>query len=82
MGDGYYYIQYGPDTLYLSIIMDLFNNEIVAYKLYTHQQVPLVIDTLSEALEIRGNPKGVIIHSDKGSVYASYAYQNRIKSSQ
>jgi putative transposase len=31
------YIQYGPDTLYLSTIMDLFNNEIVAYKLYTHQ---------------------------------------------
>jgi putative transposase len=28
------YIQYGPDTFYLSTIMDLFNNEIVAYKLY------------------------------------------------
>ncbi|MCD8501685.1 MAG: IS3 family transposase [Bacillaceae bacterium] len=73
------YIQYGPDTLYLSTIMDLFNNQIVAYKLYTHQQTSLVIDTLNEALEKRGNPDGVIIHSDQGSVYTSYAYQNRVK---
>ncbi|MCS1350520.1 IS3 family transposase [Mechercharimyces sp. CAU 1602] len=73
------YIQYGSDTLYLSTIMDLFNNQIIAYKLYTHQQIPLVMDTLSEALEKRGNPKRVIIHSDQGSVYTSYAYQNQIK---
>lgn len=73
------YIQYGSSTLYLSTIIDLFNNEIVAYKLYTHQQTPLVIDTLSEALEARGNPKGVVIHSDQGSVYTSYSYQKLVK---
>ncbi len=73
------YIQYGPNTLYLSTIMDLFNNQIVAYKIYTHQQIPLVVDTLNEALQKRGNPKGVIIHSDQGTVYTSYAYQNLIK---
>lgn len=73
------YIQYGPETLYLSTMMDLFNNEIVAYKLYRHQQSPLVLHTLEEALEKRGNPKGVIVHSDQGSVYTSYIYQNRIK---
>jgi putative transposase len=73
------YIQYGPKTLYLSTIIDLFNNQIVAYKLYTHQQIPLVVDTLKEALQKRGNPKGVIIHSDQGSVYTSYTYQNLIK---
>jgi putative transposase len=59
--------------------MDLFNNQIVSYKLYTHQQISLVIDTLDEALEKRGNPKGVILHSDQGSVYSSYAFQSRIK---
>ena len=36
------YIQYGSSTMYLSTIMDLFNNEIVAYKMYDHQQTPLV----------------------------------------
>ncbi|UGB29282.1 IS3 family transposase [Metabacillus sp. B2-18] len=73
------YIQYGSSTLYLSTIIDLYNNQIVSYKLYTHQQTPLVIDTLKEALEVRGNPKGVIIHSDQGSVYTSYSFQNFVK---
>lgn len=73
------YIQYGSATLYLSTIMDLFNNEVVAYKLYDHQQTPLVMDTLKEALIVRGNPVGVIVHSDQGSVYTSYAYQDCVK---
>lgn len=38
-----------------------------------------MLHTLEEALEKRGNPKGVIVHSDQGSVYTSYIYQNRIK---
>ncbi|WP_412766094.1 hypothetical protein [Shouchella miscanthi] len=29
-------MQYEPATFYLSTIIDLFNNQIVAYKLYTH----------------------------------------------
>ena len=73
------YIQYGSVTLYLSAIMDLYNNEIVAYKLYNHQQTPLVMDTLREAIIARGNPQGVIVHSDRGNVYTSYAYQNALK---
>ena len=73
------YIQYGSTTLYLSTILDLFNNEIVAYKLYDHQQTPLVIDTLEDALQSRGNSEGIIIHSDQGSVYTSYAYQDFVK---
>lgn len=73
------YIQYGSETLYLSTIMDLYNNEIVAYKLYNHQQTSLVIDTLEEALAKRNNPQGIIIHTDQGSVYTSYSYQNYLK---
>lgn len=73
------YIQYGSITKYLSTIMDLFNNEIVAYKLYDHQQTPLVIDTLKLALATRKNPEGVIVHSDQGSVYTSYTFQNFVK---
>ncbi len=74
------YIQYGSTTKYLSTIMDLFNNEIIAYKLYEHQQTPLVIDTLKIALENRNYPEGVILHSDQGSVYTSYAFQEFVKS--
>lgn len=73
------YIQYGSTTKYLSTIMDLFNNEIVAYKLFNHQQIPLIVETLKAALIARDYPEGVIIHSDQGTVYTSYAYQNLIK---
>lgn len=73
------YIQYGNETLYLSSIMDLYNNEIVAYKLYNHQQTPLVVDTLEMALCNRNHPEGVIVHSDQGSVYTSYTFQNYVK---
>src|SRR5699024_10910090 len=73
------YIQYGSTTKYLSTIMDLFNNEIVEYKLFRHQQTPLIIETLKADLISRDYPKGVIIHSDQGTVYTSYAYQNLIK---
>jgi putative transposase len=59
--------------------MDQFNNEVIAYKLYEHQQTSLVIDTLKAALIATGHPKGVIIYSDQGSVYTSYAYQQLVK---
>lgn len=54
---------------------DLYNNEIVAYRMYDHQQTPLVLDTLKEALERRSYPNGVITHSYQGSIYTSYAFQ-------
>ena len=73
------YIQYGSEILYLSTIMDLYNNEIIAYKVYNHQQTPLVADTLNDALKKRNHPEGVIVHSDQGSVYTSYVFQNQLK---
>lgn len=69
------YIPYGNTVQYLSTIIDLYNNEIVAFKLYDHQQVPLVLDTLKEALARRAYPTGVLLHSDQGSVYTSHAFQ-------
>lgn len=73
------YIKYGNIPLYLSTILDLYNNEIVAYELYDHQQTPLVMDTLKAASKARNYPEGVIVHSDQGSVYTSYVYQNYLK---
>lgn len=73
------YIQYGNRTLYLATILDLFNNEVVAYKLYDHQKTPLVMDVLQTALKARNYPAGVTVHSDQGSVYTSYVYQNYVK---
>lgn len=40
----------------------LFNNEIVSYKLYNHQQTSLVIDTLEEALPLLFTPTKVVVY--------------------
>jgi putative transposase len=72
------YLTYGSTMLYLSTIMDLYNNEIVAYRISTKQDLQLVMDTLKEAVELR-KPVGLMLHSDQGSVYTSYAFQNLAK---
>lgn len=72
------YLPYGSTMLYLSTIIDLYNNEIVAYQISTKQDIHLVLGTLRQAVE-RNKPEGVILHSDQGAVYTSYAFQNLAK---
>ncbi|MHC5218649.1 IS3 family transposase, partial [Enterococcus sp. LJL128] len=69
------YLPYGEKMLYLSSIMDLYNGEIVAFKISDKQTVSLAVETL-EQLEL---PKGVLLHSDQGSIYTSYAYYQLCK---
>ncbi|HCW8309792.1 TPA: IS3 family transposase [Staphylococcus aureus] len=64
------YLPFGHSMLYLSSIMDIYNGEIVAYKIDDKQDQRLVNDTLNQ-IDI---PEGCILHSDQGSVYTSYAY--------
>ena len=64
------YLPFGHSMLYLSSIMDIYNGEIVTYKIDDKQDQSLVNDTLNQ-IDI---PEGCILHSDQGSVYTSYAY--------
>ncbi|ETD10557.1 hypothetical protein HMPREF1276_01645 [Staphylococcus aureus subsp. aureus KPL1845] len=64
------YLPFGHSMLYLSSIMDIYNGEIVAYKIDDKQDQSLVNDTLNQ-IDI---PEGCILHSDQGNVYTSYAY--------
>ena len=45
------YIHTGQGVLYLSVIRDLFDNSIVAYKTGTNQSVNLVLDTIRLAMQ-------------------------------
>lgn len=73
------YLPYGNSMLYLSTIMDLYNNEIVAFKVSSTQDTHLVLETLRVALEKNQPNEGIMIHTDQGSVYTSYAFQNMAK---
>jgi putative transposase len=74
------YIQTGQGTLYLSIIRDLFDNSIVAYKTNTRQNVKLVLDTIQLALDKEVVTEELQLHSDQGFQYTSHEYFNLVKS--
>lgn len=59
---------------YLSAIIDLYDNSVVAHKLSQRNDNQLVKETLEEAF--KQNPSAQpIIHSDRGYQYTSYMYQ-------
>ena len=69
------YIHTGQGILYLSIIRDLFDNSIVAYKTGTSQSVNLVLDTIRLAMQKEKRVAAELqLHSDQGSQYTSQAY--------
>ena len=70
------YIHTGQGILYLSMIRDLYDNSIVAYKTGTHQTVHLVLDTIRLAMqrEKKRAAAELQLHSDQGFQYTSQAY--------
>jgi transposase InsO family protein len=62
------YIHTGQGVLYLSMIRDLYDNSIVAYKTGTQQTVNLVLDTIRLAMksEKKGSPQSCNSTATKG----------------
>ena len=64
------HIHTGQGVLYLSVIRDLFENSIVAYKTGTSQSVNLVQDTIRLAMQKEKKVAAELqLHSDQGSQY-------------
>ena len=68
------YIHTKQGVLYLSIIRDLYDNSIVAYKTATQQTVSLVLDTIRAAKKKEKVTAELQLHSDQGFQYTSQAY--------
>lgn len=68
------YVPTPQGTLYLSVIRDLFDNSIVAYKTGTEQSVNLVLCTIQQARKNEAVTAEVQLHSDQGFQYTSQAY--------
>lgn len=73
------YIHTGQGILYLSIIRDLFDNSIVAYKTSSSQNTTLVLDTIRSAMRREKVTGELHLHSDQGFQYTSHAYFNLTK---
>lgn len=67
------YIHTKQGILYLSMIWDLYDNSIVAYKTGTQQTVNLVLDTIRLAMKQQKKTVAaeLQLHSDQGLQYTS-----------
>ena len=74
------YIKTQQGTLYLSVIRDLYDNSIVAYKTGTEQNINLVLSTIRAAKRKEKVTAELQLHSDQGFQYTSPAYFNLTKS--
>lgn len=68
------YIHTKQGVLYLSVIRDLFDNSIVAYKTGTEQNINLVLSTIREAMKKEKVTAELQLHSDQGFQYTSHGY--------
>ena len=68
------YIRTGQGFLYLSVIRDLYDNSIAAYKTGTEQNINLVLNTIRAAKRNEKVTAELQLHSDQGFQYTSQAY--------
>lgn len=69
------YIRTGAGWLYLAIVLDLFSRRVVGWAMAPSMPATLVCDALRMAIQARRPVEGLIVHSDRGSQYASEQYQ-------
>ena len=72
------YIPTKEGWLYLSVVMDLYSRAVIGWSMGKYIDKQLVCSALTMALFRRKFPKGVIVHSDRGSQYCSTQYQNML----
>lgn len=73
------YLRVGHRFLYLAVVLDLYNREVVGWSMSKSLETELVLDALDSAMRKVGPDAEVIFHSDRGSQYASRAYRRFLK---
>lgn len=65
--------------LYLAVVLDLYSRRVVGWSMSSRMKAQLVCDALSMALWLRRPKAGLIVHTDRGSQYASKRYRRLLK---
>jgi putative transposase len=69
------YIRSKEGWVYLAVVLDLFNREVVGWAMSRKADTELVIRALAHALVRRNYPQDVMFHSDRGCQYSSKRFQ-------
>lgn len=67
-------IQTWQGWLYIAVVLDLFSRRVVGWAVADERPAALVVRALDMALARRAPPRGLLIHSDRGSQYTSAEY--------
>lgn len=73
------YIWTQEGWLYLAVFIDLYSRRVVGWSMGSRMKAQLVTDALRMALWQRRPKPGLVVHSDRGSQYASKAYRRLLK---
>ena len=73
------YIHTRQGWLYLAVVLDLATRKIVGWSMSKRMKAALVCDALTMAYQQRHPDAGLIMHTDRGSQYASKQYRRLLK---
>jgi putative transposase len=62
--------------LYLTVVIDLYSRKVVGWSMSSRMKAQLVVDALPMAIWQHKPKTGLIMHTDRGSQYASHQYRN------
>jgi transposase InsO family protein len=69
------YIWTQEGWLYLAVVVDLYSRKVVGWSIGSRMKAQLVCDALTMAIWQRRSNSGLIVHTDRGSQYASKVYR-------
>jgi transposase InsO family protein len=73
------YVPIRDGFAYLCCVEDLCSRRIVGWSIALHMEASLALDSINQAIALRAPSKGLIVHSDRGSQFASEVYRNRLE---
>ena len=73
------YVWTDEGWLYLAVVIDLFNRQVVGWSMRKRLATKLVIDAFKMAIWRRRPAPGLIFHSDRGSQYCSALFRKTLK---
>ena len=71
--------QTGQGKLYVCAVKDVFAGRIVGYSIDARMTSRLAVNALNNAVALRGNVAGCVVHSDRGSQFRSRTFVRALK---
>src|SRR5690625_1099451 len=71
--------QTGQGKLYVCAVKDVFAGRIVGYSIDARMTSRLAVNALNNAVALRGNVAGCVVHSDRGSQFRSRKFVRALK---